>query len=126
MGVNWIIQRGRKKQTHLVSDVNYWKSIIAERLTGPIDNSSITLPDGVGLDICDQLASEYGQRVSSMGRTVTQWTLRPRRDNHWFDGLVGCAVLASVEGAQLPGQEAKVAKRTVKASQEIARRRKYA
>ena len=32
--------------------------------------------------------------------------MRPERsDNHWLDGLVGCAVAASIQGAVLPGTD---------------------
>ena len=43
-------------------------------------------------------------KTSGRGRTVDEWKLRPERaDNHWFDGLVGCAVAASIQGAALIG-----------------------
>jgi hypothetical protein len=33
---------------------------------------------------------------------VYEWKMRPDgRDNHWLDGLVGCAVAASVLGCSL-------------------------
>jgi hypothetical protein len=37
---------------------------------------------------------------------LDEWKLRPEaHDNHWFDGIVGCAVAASMEGAVLPGTQ---------------------
>jgi len=41
---------------------------------------------------------------------VDEWKIRAGGpDNHWFDCLVGCAVAASVQGAVLPGTDAKAA-----------------
>jgi hypothetical protein len=35
---------------------------------------------------------------------VDEWRLRPEgNDNHWLDGVVGCAVGASMQGIALPG-----------------------
>ena len=46
------------------------------------------------------------------GRTVDEWKLRVEGlDNHWLDGLVGCAVAASMEGAVLFGTDQKVVAR---------------
>ena len=37
---------------------------------------------------------------------VDDWKLRPGApDNHWLDGLVGCAVAASMQGVALAGME---------------------
>jgi hypothetical protein len=37
---------------------------------------------------------------------VDEWKLRPEAsDNHWLDGLVGCAVAASMQGAVLAGTD---------------------
>jgi hypothetical protein len=48
------------------------------------------------------LTAECGIKTEGRGRTVDEWKLRPERnDNHWFDGLVGCAVGASMEGVTL-------------------------
>jgi hypothetical protein len=41
---------------------------------------------------------------------VDEWRMRPEaQDNHWLDGLVGCAVAASIQGAVLPGTYARAA-----------------
>ena len=35
---------------------------------------------------------------------MDEWKARPEaRENHWLDGIVGCAVAASVQGAVLAG-----------------------
>lgn len=123
-GVSWILQKGRKKQTHLVGDTNYWKSFIASRLSGEVDQSSITLPDGCLMDLADNLGAEYAKEITSSIRTVHEWSLRPGRDNHWLDGLVGCAVLASVLGARVPGEQRVAPRQRPKASEIIAAKRK--
>jgi hypothetical protein len=55
----------------------------------------------------EHLTAEYRVKTVGRGRTVDEWKLRPEaRDNHWFDGIVGCAVAASIQGASLPGTQA--------------------
>jgi hypothetical protein len=52
----------------------------------------------------DHLTAEYRVKTEGRGRVVDEWKNRPeRRDNHWWDGIVGCAVAASMQGAILPG-----------------------
>ena len=52
----------------------------------------------------EHLSSEYRVKTEGRGRIVDEWKLRPERgDNHWFDGLVGCAVAASMQGVSLQG-----------------------
>ncbi|MGB2824538.1 MAG: hypothetical protein WBF17_26420 [Phycisphaerae bacterium] len=47
-------------------------------------------------------------RTEARGRVVDEWKLRAGGpDNHWLDCLVGCAVAASIQGAVLPGTDAK-------------------
>jgi len=59
------------------------------------------------------VTAKYRVKTEGRGRVVDEWKLRPEAsDNHWFDGIVGCAVAASIEGAVLPGtQEVAAAKR---------------
>jgi hypothetical protein len=54
--------------------------------------------------LAEQLTAEYRVKTEGRGRVVDEWKLRPEaRDNHWLDGVVGCAVAASALGATLPG-----------------------
>lgn len=54
----------------------------------------------------EHLTAEYRVRTEGRGRTVDEWKIRPEQaDNHWFDGVVGCAVAASVQGCVLFGTE---------------------
>jgi len=41
--------------------------------------------------------------MEGCGRTVEEWKLRlATLDNLWLDGVVGCAVAASIQGVELP------------------------
>jgi hypothetical protein len=52
--------------------------------------------------LAEHLTAEYRVRTEARGRTVDEWKLRPEHmDNHWFDGVVGCAVAASIQGIEL-------------------------
>jgi len=45
-------------------------------------------------------------RTKGRGRVVDEWKFKPTPpDNHWFDGILGCAVAASIQGVSLPGTE---------------------
>ena len=47
----------------------------------------------------EHLLSEYRVKTEGRGRVMDEWKQRPERtDNHWRDGLVGCAVGASMLG----------------------------
>lgn len=61
----------------------------------------------------EHISTEYRMQTQGRGRTVDEWKIRPAQfDNHWLDGLVACAVDASMQGVLLPGTDAKaVAKR---------------
>ncbi|WP_208093764.1 hypothetical protein, partial [Escherichia coli] len=52
----------------------------------------------------EHLTAEYKVRTEGRGRVVDEWKQKPHQpDNHWLDGIVGCAVAASIQGASLPG-----------------------
>jgi len=62
----------------------------------------------------EPLTAEYKVRTEGRERVVDEWKAKPNMfDNHWFDGAVGCAVAASIQGVSLPGVETKqVVRRT--------------
>ena len=63
-------------------------------------------PDPEGL-FAEQLTAEYRVKTEGRGRTVDEWKIRPEQpDNHWLDGIVGCAVSASIQGCVLFGTDA--------------------
>jgi hypothetical protein len=111
-GLNWRIPnvRGRRAIRHVLYDTNFWKSFIHARLTVPMgDRGCLSLygRDPVAHQLfAEHLTTEYRVKTEGRGRVVDEWKLRPEaHDNHWLDGVVGCAVAASIEGAVLPGTQ---------------------
>ena len=114
VGLNWRIPviTGKRAVRHVVYDTNYWKSFVHARLAVPMgDAGCLSLfgrkPERHRL-LAEHLTSEYRVKTEGRGRTVDEWKLRADGgDNHWFDGLVGAAVAASIQGAVLFGTDAK-------------------
>ncbi|MCC6661108.1 MAG: phage terminase large subunit family protein [Phycisphaerales bacterium] len=118
IGLNWRVPvvTGKRAVRHVLFDTNFWKSFVHARLSVPMGD-----PGGVSLFghrpehhrlLAEHLTSEYRVRTEGRGRTVDEWKLRvDGLDNHWLDGLVGCAVAASMQGAVLFGTDQKVAAR---------------
>lgn len=112
VGLNWrmpIDHRGRFVRPVLF-DTNFWKTFVAARFAAPIgEPGSLTLwgrESELHRPLADHLVAEEKEDIEakSSGRVVTAWSLRrPGIDNHWFDGIVGAAVGASMEGCSLPG-----------------------
>jgi hypothetical protein len=119
VGYHWRIPAvaGRRAVRHVLYDTNHWKSFLQERLATPIgDPGCISL---FGHDrerhrlLAEHLTAEYRVRTEGRGRVVDEWRLRPDGfDNHWLDGVVGCAVAASIQGIALAStQEPKLLRR---------------
>jgi hypothetical protein len=93
-------------------DTNYWKTFAHARLGIMMgDPGCLSL---FGHDakrhrlIAEHLTAEYRVRTMAYARTVDEWKVRASRpDNHWLDCLVGCAVGASIQGAELTTFQAK-------------------
>lgn len=109
IGENWrmpaVERRGEVR--HCVFDTNYWKSKTLSRLlTPPGSSGSLTLW-GDSPQRHDTLAlhwtSEKFKDESYAGRVVREWSKpKPTQpDNHWWDGIVGCGVGASICGASV-------------------------
>ena len=112
VGHNWRMPsiRGKRAVRHVVFDTNYWKSFVASRLlTSQGDRGSLSLwgrsPEAHML-LAEHLTAEYRVRTEGRGRRVEEWKMRPdAHDNHWFDGVVGSAVAASMCGCVLEGTD---------------------
>jgi hypothetical protein len=114
VGLNWRIPvvTGKRAVRHILFDTNYWKSFVHARLGVPMgDLGCLSLfghkPELHRL-LSEHLTSEYRVKTEGRGRVVDEW--KPRVDgidNHWLDGLVGCAVAASMQGAVLFGTDQK-------------------
>jgi len=115
VGLNWRVPvvTGKRAVRHVLFDTNFWKSFVHARLAVPMgDPGGLSLfghkPEHHRL-LAEHLTSEYRVRTEGRGRTVDEWKLRvDGLDNHWLDGLVGCAVAASMQGAVLFGTDQKV------------------
>ena len=112
VGLNWRIPnvQGKRAVRHVVFDTNYWKSFVHARLAVAMgDRGCLSLfgdkPDLHRL-FAEHITAEYRVKTEGRGRTVDEWKLRVAAvDNHWLDGLVGCAVAASIQGVILPGTD---------------------
>jgi len=109
IGHNWMIPnvRGKRAIRHALFDTNYWKSFIHARFALAMgDKGNLSLFGSNPLThqlISEQFTSEFRVKTEGRGRKVDEWRLRPEAsDNHWFDGIIGCAVAASMLGARLP------------------------
>jgi hypothetical protein len=116
IGHHWRIPnvQGRRQVRHVLIDTNYWKSFIHARLSVAMgDPGCLSLFGRKPAEhqlIAEHITAEYRVQTEARGRVVDEWKLRAGGpDNHWFDCLVGCAVAASIQGAVLPGTEAKAA-----------------
>jgi phage terminase large subunit GpA-like protein len=114
VGHNWRIPNvhGKRAVRHVVYDTNYWKSFIHARLAVPMGDPGCLSLFGRGPEahrlFAEHLTAEYKVRTEGRGRVVDEWKVKPNQpDNHWFDGIVGCAVAASVQGVALPGTQVK-------------------
>jgi len=110
MGLNWRIPsvQGKRAVRHVLFDSNYWKTFLHARLAVAMgDKGCLSLfgrdPEAHRL-LSEHLTAEYRVKTEGRGRVVDEWKLRPEAgDNHWLDGVAGCAVAASVLGVLLPG-----------------------
>ena len=134
VGHNWRIPNvaGRRAIRHVIFDTNYWKTFIHARMQVAMgDRGCLSLwgrePER-HLLFAEHLTAEYRVKTEGRGRTVDEWKMRPEaHDNHWLDGLVGCAVAASMCGSVLPGTDStatKIAKPRLKLSELRAQRKK--
>ena len=112
IGHNWRIPNvaGKRAIRHVLYDTNYWKSFVHSRLAVAMGDKGCLSLFGRKTDkhrlFAEHMTSEYRVKTVGRGREVDEWKLRPEQhDNHWFDGVVGCAVAASTQGTVLPGTD---------------------
>jgi hypothetical protein len=106
-GMNWRIStvEGRSVRYVLV-DTNEWKRFLFARLATSQGGAGCLSLFGEDAHkhrmFADHLTSEYVVKTFGNGRDVFEWKPRPdKKDNHWLDGAVGCAVAASILGCGL-------------------------
>lgn len=106
-GEEWYIKPdGSRALRQLRFDSNHWKTWTHARLALPIASPTAASLYGVRNDVdhrllADHLTAELPTETEGKGRTCIEWRLKPGLDNHWLDGLIGNAVLASLLGCRL-------------------------
>lgn len=103
LGWNWLTSNAPTRGNRYVRfDSNFWKTFVTNRIAG--SDGETGLIDIYGEDpeahrlFLNHLTAEEAV-PSETGRRVDVWNMKPfRTENHWFDGLVGCAVGASMLG----------------------------
>jgi hypothetical protein len=102
-GDQWIIPPPNPIR-HISFDSNYWKSRLAARLLTPLgERGSLALHAGDHRLLIDHCLAEYPVRTVARIRKVDEWKLHAGRDNHFWDNLVACCVLASTLGIDVAG-----------------------
>jgi hypothetical protein len=109
-GTTWVVRRSQKSPIpYGIYDTNFWKSFMHARLFVPLGGpgclSLFKAEQQTHRMIADHIHAEYPVpvEVSGGGRKVNEFQQRPNHpDNHFFDGLVGNCVAASMLGAALP------------------------
>lgn len=105
IGFHWAIPsiRGKRTTRMILIDTNYWKTFVSGRLSATQgERGALTLFGKPAQDhrlLADHFTSEFSVRTEGRGRSLDEWQIKPdRRDNHWWDCLVGSACAASVLG----------------------------
>lgn len=116
-GLNWRKPKtkGRGEVRHILSNVNFWKSFIRDRIkAAPGEPGSLYFfgKENEGKQhamLADHLTAERFERVAGSRQVVDEWMQRPGVkgvENHFFDCLVMAAIAASEQGCALPGSGA--------------------
>lgn len=107
VGPEWRISAanaGQQIPRHIIADVNYWKTILHQRLQQPEgEQGAMMLFKGSPMRhrmLADHVCSEQPIETVGRGRSLIEWQLLTGRDNHFLDCLVMCLVAASVVGVR--------------------------
>lgn len=116
LGLHWWIPNLTRKRAiqHVNVDVNWWKSFIAQRLLTTVgDRGALTFCGKSGAEqrmLAEHCTAEFTAKTKNRdkagGHECEEWRLKPNRDNHFWDGLVGAAVGASMLGVNLLASQA--------------------
>jgi len=117
--------RGTNQIRHIHVDTNHWKSFIHRHFAIPLGGRGCLSLWGSPREReqhrywAEMIAdSEYFERTEGRGRVVDVWALHTNKpDNHAFDNVVGCAVLASKLGITDSDMPARPARQKVKLSE---------
>lgn len=104
MGDEWLIKAKGGVQ-YGKFDVNHWKTFAGRRLATPHPNpGSLTIygPEGTRHHLLGRHLDSELRNPTQGKRIVDEWKIRPgETENHWWDTLVGCCVLASMRGCKI-------------------------
>jgi hypothetical protein len=108
-------------------DTNYWKSFVYQRLETKPGVAGCYSMFGEPRDhdqFGNMLTAEHRVTLELVsgrgaGRKIDEWKLRPNRENHLFDCLVGASAAACEQGITLPGLAAPKKKRRRLTQEEV-------
>lgn len=109
-GPGWIQPVGQRDSiAHTTYDTNKWKSFVMRRMQTAVGDAGNLQFNGEKPDeirmLVDQLLSEYFVETEGRNRKVEEWKARlDQPDNHLFDCVVGCHVVASTLNVSLMGE----------------------
>jgi len=103
-GEHWVMspqQSEALKVGAYLFDANWWKGFVRARLQAPVADPTAYTLWGANPALHAELARHWSSEesetltVKTTSREYDQWLQRPNRPNHWWDCLVGSAVIAS-------------------------------
>lgn len=102
-GHYWAVTKPQGRDVRsIVYDTNYWKKRVYDGLAMPEGSKgSIGLYKATAEThriFAEHVMAETPVKTEANGRTVFEWNAQPGRDNHFFDGIVGSIVAASLAG----------------------------
>ena len=128
----WKLAPNRYGCNQIISDTNLWKTRVDNALRTPIDSrSALTIYGGKDSRgrtpniqmLAEQMTAEEGVLVEGGGRKIEQWKVNQvGRDNHLFDAVVGCYVVACIRGAEVQND---VMSQKLVATKKKKKRRRY-
>ena len=110
VGLNWRLRRNTENHPgvrHVIFDTNFWKTFLHKRFsTAKGDRGCLSLFKPISRTehkmLAEHCRAENRLSVEAGGRKVDEWKEAPNKpDNHFFDGIVGAAVAASMVGCVL-------------------------
>lgn len=117
-GLGWHHALTKDKAARLAMyDVDQFKSFVEQRIRTPMGGSGCLTIFGADkqhhrafVDHCT--AERPNEKQKKTGDVFQKWELLPGRANHWWDGLVGCHLAATMLGVAL--EEEKILNRSVR------------
>ncbi len=108
LGKAWKVGQARGQRAVLF-ETNYWKGFALDCIRTPMSSKTALYVFGDSHEkhklFAEHCAAERFQNVTADGRTVREFENPPHQpDNHWYDGLIGCFVAASIVGVKTPQQ----------------------